>query len=70
MVTTIVLGIISIGILIFVHELGHFTAARANGIRVEVRVSYPSTGRTRKFRLAGYHSADTVKWRGTLPATA
>ncbi len=36
MVTTIVLGIISIGILIFVHELGHFTAARANGIRVEV----------------------------------
>jgi len=36
MVTTIVLGIISIGILIFVHELGHFIAARANGIRVEV----------------------------------
>ena len=34
--TTILLGIISIGILIFVHELGHFIAARSAGIRVEV----------------------------------
>jgi regulator of sigma E protease len=34
--TTILLGFISIGILIFVHELGHFLAARATGIRVEV----------------------------------
>ncbi len=33
---TILLGLISIGILIFVHELGHFLAARAAGIRVEV----------------------------------
>ena len=36
MVTTILLGIISIGILIFIHELGHFIAARSSGIRVEV----------------------------------
>ncbi|UCB44297.1 MAG: RIP metalloprotease RseP, partial [Spirochaetota bacterium] len=36
MVTTILLGIISIGILIFIHELGHFLAARSSGIRVEV----------------------------------
>jgi regulator of sigma E protease len=36
MVTTIILGIVSIGILIFVHELGHFLAARAVGIKVEV----------------------------------
>jgi regulator of sigma E protease len=36
MVTTILLGIIAIGILIFVHELGHFLMARAVGIRVEV----------------------------------
>jgi regulator of sigma E protease len=36
MATTILLGIISIGILIFVHELGHFLAARASGIKVEV----------------------------------
>ena len=34
--TTILLGLISIGILIFIHELGHFLAARAAGIRVEV----------------------------------
>lgn len=34
--TTILLGIISIGILIFVHELGHFMAARSVGIKVEV----------------------------------
>lgn len=34
--TTILLGIISIGILIFVHELGHFVAARSTGITVEV----------------------------------
>jgi regulator of sigma E protease len=36
MSTTILLGIISIGILIFIHELGHFLMARAAGIRVEV----------------------------------
>jgi regulator of sigma E protease len=36
MATTIILGIVSIGILIFVHELGHFLAARMNGIQVEV----------------------------------
>ena len=36
MSTTILLGIVSVGILIFVHELGHFLAARAAGIRVEV----------------------------------
>jgi len=36
MVTTIILGIISVGILIFVHELGHFLAARSAGIKVEV----------------------------------
>lgn len=34
--TTILLGIISIGILIFIHELGHFIAARSVGITVEV----------------------------------
>jgi regulator of sigma E protease len=36
MATTILLGIISVGILIFVHEFGHFLAARSSGIRVEV----------------------------------
>ncbi len=32
---TIVIFIICIGVLIFVHELGHFIAARLNGITVE-----------------------------------
>ncbi len=32
---TIVIFIICIGVLIFVHELGHFIAARLNGIKVE-----------------------------------
>lgn len=36
MTFTILLGIISVGILIFFHELGHFLAARMTGIRVEV----------------------------------
>ncbi len=36
MVSTIVLGIISVGILIFIHEFGHFLIARAVGIRVEI----------------------------------
>ena len=36
MSTTILLGLLSIGILIFVHELGHFLMARVAGIRVEV----------------------------------
>jgi len=36
MITTLLLGIISVGILIFVHEFGHFIAARAAGIKVEV----------------------------------
>lgn len=31
---TIVFGLIILGILVFVHELGHFIAAKANGIRV------------------------------------
>jgi regulator of sigma E protease len=32
---TILLGIVSVGILIFVHEFGHFLIARASGIKVE-----------------------------------
>ena len=31
----IVLGLIGLGILVFIHELGHFTAARAVGIKVD-----------------------------------
>jgi len=45
--------IIAFGLLIFVHELGHFLAAKAFGIRVEAfSLGFPPT-------LVGY------KWRGT-----
>lgn len=35
MIVSIVLGIIGLGIVILVHEVGHFVAARASGIEVE-----------------------------------
>ncbi len=33
---TWVLGIIGLGIMVFIHELGHFVAAKLNGVEVEV----------------------------------
>ena len=36
LVLTIVLGLLGLGIMVFVHELGHFVAAKAVGIGVEV----------------------------------
>jgi regulator of sigma E protease len=35
MILTIILGIIGLGIVVFVHELGHFIVAKLNGITVE-----------------------------------
>ncbi|MFW5727019.1 MAG: RIP metalloprotease RseP [Spirochaetia bacterium] len=35
MILTIVLGIIGLGVVVFVHELGHFIVAKASGITVE-----------------------------------
>lgn len=35
MILTIVLGLLGLGIVVFVHELGHFLAAKAGGITVE-----------------------------------
>lgn len=35
MFTTVIIFILILGILIFVHELGHFVAAKKNGVRVE-----------------------------------
>ena len=32
----VLLGLIGLGIMVFVHELGHFVAAKANGVVVEV----------------------------------
>jgi regulator of sigma E protease len=50
---SILLAALGIGLLIFVHELGHFLAARAAGVRVEVFSLGFGT------RLAGF------QWRGT-----
>ena len=30
------LGLIGLGIMVFIHELGHFVAAKINGVAVEV----------------------------------
>jgi regulator of sigma E protease len=35
MIVTIVLGLVGLGLMMFVHELGHFVAAKANGVGVE-----------------------------------
>ena len=53
MSTTILLGLLSIGILIFVHELGHFLMARLAGIRVEV------------FSIGWGKSVVSFMWKGT-----
>ena len=36
MMFTILLGIVGLGLMVFVHELGHFVAAKMNGVAVEV----------------------------------
>ncbi|MFP4490182.1 MAG: site-2 protease family protein [Spirochaetaceae bacterium] len=35
MILTIILGLLGLGVVVFVHELGHFLAAKASGITVE-----------------------------------
>jgi regulator of sigma E protease len=54
MILTIVVGIIALSLLIIVHELGHFIAAKATGVPVEeFGIGFPP-------RLYG------KKWRGTI----
>jgi regulator of sigma E protease len=36
MILTIAIGIIGLGLMVFIHELGHFIAAKLNGVQVEV----------------------------------
>lgn len=36
MIFTILLGIIGLGLMVFIHELGHFVAAKMNGVGVEI----------------------------------
>jgi regulator of sigma E protease len=35
MILTVILGIIGLGVMVFIHELGHFTAAKMSGVGVE-----------------------------------
>ena len=50
--------VVLLGGLIFVHELGHFLAARLCGMRVE-RVSRPSSDPALAARLAAWRAAQT-----------
>jgi regulator of sigma E protease len=36
MILTVLLGLIGLGMMVFIHELGHFVAAKLNGVGVEV----------------------------------
>ena len=62
MILNIILGIIGLGIVIVIHETGHFLAAKASGISVEAfsiffrgRETRPNTGSVCSL------SVDTVK---------
>ena len=54
LIITILFGILGLGIMVFVHELGHFLAAKANGVAVEVF----SLGWGR--RMIGFHFRGTT----------
>lgn len=74
--TTILAMIFVLGILIFVHELGHFLAARSIGVRVERFslgfpprfISFTPSEKGRVFRLFFYARGDTGKleWKPVL----
>ncbi len=61
------LGLIGLGIMVFVHELGHFVAAKANGVVVETfslgwgprLVGFKRAGRCTRSR--GFPSAGTAR---------
>jgi regulator of sigma E protease len=54
MILTIVVGIIALSVLVIIHELGHFIAAKATGVRVE------------EFGIGFPPRAYGRKWRGTI----
>ncbi len=56
MLTTVLIGLLVLGVLVVVHELGHFTAAKRLGIRVERF----SLGFGRK--LIGFRRGETEYW--------
>ena len=47
--TTLLAAIILLGVIIFIHELGHYLAARSIGVKVErFSIGYPPKGTTAK----------------------
>lgn len=57
MLTTIIIFILILGLLVFVHELGHFLTARKFGVRAEeFGFGFPP-------RIAGYYKNTGGKWR-------
>ena len=58
MLTTLIAFLIVLGILIFIHELGHFLAARHVGVRVEAfSVGFPPTLWGKKIRDTEFYGS-------------
>ena len=69
---TWILGIIGLGIMVFIHELGHFVAAKLNGVEVEVfslgwgprLVGFTSKGTT--YQISWFPIGGYCKMKGEL----
>lgn len=61
MLITIIIGIVVLSVLVFVHELGHFVAAKASGVWVEeFGIGFPP-------RLFGVKRGDTIYSLNVIP---
>ncbi len=61
-------AILGIGIIIFLHELGHFLAAKKVGVRVETFcLGFDPTIGGRRLRLFSFRKGDTVYAIGAIP---
>src|SRR2546426_1720707 len=61
-------AILGIGIIIFIHELGHFLAAKRVGVRVETFcLGFDPIIRGRRLRLFSFRRGDTVYAIGAIP---
>jgi regulator of sigma E protease len=70
MILTIILGIIGLGVVVFVHELGHFVVAKASGITVEAfslgwgKVLYHRTWKGTDYRISMLPIGGYCKMKG------
>jgi len=70
MIFNILLGILGLGIVVFVHELGHFLAAKASGITVEAfslgwgRVLFARTWKGTEYRISMLPIGGYCKMKG------